>query len=178
VIFFIFFIFVEIVAFMVYTLYINKNMVRLLVMKLETRKKIAAIVKSWIDNSEFTQTDLAKKFGISRITFSAQINGRKSFPMERIRDLIELLNPITKDIDDIQQLMAADARGALGRVSPLTRVGLKVEEERAHYGISDTPNIEKLKAEHRAEILQLKLDHAEREKELLEEVVKQLKEKK
>lgn len=158
-------------------------------MDFETRKKIAAIVKRWTDSSKFSQSDLANRFGISRITFSAQINGRKSFPLDRIKDLIELLTPPQDEINKIKELLSESATKKF-KISPLLRVGIQVEAERRatndliekkRHAItgdsSNTTEIERLKIEHRAEMLQLKLEHAERENKLLSEVVKQLSEK-
>lgn len=74
-------------------------------MDIEINKRIAEIVKAWVDNSSYTQTQLSRILGISKPVLNLQLNGKNPIPVKRITRLAEILNPPAEEMELISSLI-------------------------------------------------------------------------
>lgn len=74
-------------------------------MDIDTQKKIAEIIKSWVENSIYSQIQLSRILGISQPVLNLQLNGKNPFPVSRIKELVEILNPSVDDMEVISSLI-------------------------------------------------------------------------
>lgn len=52
-----------------------------------------------LDASKYTQTELAEKIGVSRMTISNYLNGKSDIPLEKMYDIAKVLNTVPEQID-------------------------------------------------------------------------------
>ena len=150
-------------------------------------------MREWLHKKKVTQVEAAEHLGIQQPSLSQMLCARIPFPADKLKILIEWLDPPKEEVVEVFKIFfLKEKKGkTVFKDSPLLRIGVKYEAERrvveeliereknghvrephAHYGHTGDPE-----TDHRNEILQLKLEHAEREKELMAELVKQLQEK-
>lgn len=64
------------------------------------KKKIAEIVKGWIDASDYSQKDLAQKNDLTPASLCKFLSGDCDFPLPRFIQLVAILHPDQAEIDD------------------------------------------------------------------------------
>ena len=69
-------------------------------------KKVCALLKKWLQNSNVTQNILAERYKVTQPVISKQLSGQESIPEERIQDIIDITNPPQSDISLMNEILS------------------------------------------------------------------------
>ena len=66
---------------------------------MERAKSLGRHLRFHLDRSPYSQTELAEKVGVSRMTINNYLNGKSEIPLEKIYTIAEILNTAPEQID-------------------------------------------------------------------------------
>lgn len=106
-------------------------------MDTETKIAIGEIVKEWIAKSGFSQIQLAKDFGISQATLSQQLNGKRSIPPGRLKEMILLFMPGLEEMKKIKRLLPLKIVNQIDILSDIRLLEYEKKQESWNIHIAD-----------------------------------------
>lgn len=71
-------------------------------------RNVASFLKKRVEQSEFTQADLARQLEIAQSVLSRQLQGKESIPIERITQLTELLKLPSEEVSQLNAMIVTE----------------------------------------------------------------------
>lgn len=94
---------------------------------MELEAKISRIVKSWIEASNYSQSDIAGNLGITRAAFNGQLNCQRSIPSKHICKIVKLLKPPESELEKLNACLG-EARSIIINPDGSTASAVSVEK--------------------------------------------------
>ena len=73
---------------------------------MNTFDALSGMINSWLKSHKITQTALAQSLGIKQATLSMMLSGKTKLPLNRLKEIISLLEPPRQESDKALWLYA------------------------------------------------------------------------